>query len=131
MVILAQCCSDLQIQMQHERSPIHIQSSFDLSYGNHWNQGSNKQRVLLSQSIRNQSGQSLNSYSLEVKPFHICHILLYLQNPLFSPKLRMSVWSFYTCSLYVHLLRALALVSAMFCRFLSLSKNPASRSNWL
>ncbi|XP_047657702.1 uncharacterized protein LOC113644112 isoform X2 [Tachysurus fulvidraco] len=54
-----------RIQMQHERSPFHIQSSFDLSYGNHWNQGSNKQRVLLSQSIRNQSGQSLNSYSLE------------------------------------------------------------------
>ncbi|XP_058251674.1 apolipophorins isoform X3 [Hemibagrus wyckioides] len=54
-----------RIQMQHERSPIHIQSSLDLSYGNHWNQGSNKQRVLLNQSIRNQSGPSLTSYALE------------------------------------------------------------------
>ncbi|KAK3567891.1 hypothetical protein QTP86_027307 [Hemibagrus guttatus] len=54
-----------RIQVQHERSPVHVLSSLDLSYGNHWNQGSNKQRVLLSQSIRNQSGQSLTSYALE------------------------------------------------------------------
>lgn len=77
MVIVPLGCSGLQIQIQHERSPVHIQSSLDLSYGNQWNQGSNKQRVLLSQSIKNQSVQSLTSYALEVKPFHIWHILLY------------------------------------------------------
>ncbi|XP_049338919.1 uncharacterized protein LOC103023384 isoform X1 [Astyanax mexicanus] len=54
-----------KIQLRHERSPVHIQSSLDLSYGKQWNQGSNKQRVLLSQSIRNQSGESLTSYALE------------------------------------------------------------------
>ncbi|XP_046708205.1 uncharacterized protein LOC124387728 [Silurus meridionalis] len=54
-----------RIQIHHERSPIHIQSSLDLSYGNHWNQGSNKQRLLLSQSVRNQSGPGLTSYALE------------------------------------------------------------------
>ncbi|XP_035391907.1 uncharacterized protein LOC113570078 [Electrophorus electricus] len=54
-----------KIQLRHERSPIHIQSSLDLSYGKHWNQASNKERVLLSQSIRNQSGPSLTSYALE------------------------------------------------------------------
>ncbi|KAB5579798.1 hypothetical protein PHYPO_G00199100 [Pangasianodon hypophthalmus] len=54
-----------RIQIQHERNPVHIQSSLDLSYGNHWNQGSNKQRVLLSQSLRNQSGQNLKSYAVE------------------------------------------------------------------
>ncbi|XP_076828214.1 apolipophorins [Brachyhypopomus gauderio] len=54
-----------KIQLRHERSPIHIQSSLDLSYGKHWNQASNKDRVLLSQSIRNQSGPSLTSYALE------------------------------------------------------------------
>lgn len=81
MVILLLCCSELQIQIQHERSPIKIQSSLDLSYGNHWNQGSNKQRVLLSQSFRNQSGQSLTSYALEVKPIHSWYILLYCTAP--------------------------------------------------
>ncbi|XP_037400850.1 uncharacterized protein LOC108437497 isoform X3 [Pygocentrus nattereri] len=54
-----------KIQLRHERSPVHVQSSLDLSYGKQWNQGSNKQRVLLSQSIRNQSGESLTSYALE------------------------------------------------------------------
>ncbi|XP_066536340.1 uncharacterized protein [Hoplias malabaricus] len=54
-----------KIQLRHERSPAHVQSSLDLSYGKHWNQGSNKQRVLLSQSLRNQSGGSLTSYALE------------------------------------------------------------------
>ncbi|XP_072544439.1 uncharacterized protein [Salminus brasiliensis] len=54
-----------KVQLRHERSPLHIQSSLDLSYGKHWNLGSNKQRVLLSQSIRNQSGESLTSYALE------------------------------------------------------------------
>ncbi|KAI5612641.1 hypothetical protein C0J50_4373, partial [Silurus asotus] len=54
-----------RIQIHHERSPIHIQSSLDLSYGNQWNQGSNKQRLLLSQSVRNQSGPGLTSYALE------------------------------------------------------------------
>lgn len=69
MVFVSLCCSELQIQIQHERSPIHVQSSLNLSYGNHWNQGSNKQRVLLSQSLKNQSGQNLISYALEVNPF--------------------------------------------------------------
>lgn len=79
--IFLPCRSEIQIQIQHERSPGHIQSLLDLSYGNHWNQGSNKQRVLLSQSIRNQSGQGISSYGVEVKPFHILHILLYSSTP--------------------------------------------------
>lgn len=80
-MILSLGCSELQVQIQHERSPVHIQSSLDLSYGNQWNQGSNKQRVLLNQSLRNQSGDSLTSYALEVKPFHIWHILLLCTAP--------------------------------------------------
>lgn len=77
MVFVSLRFSEIQIQIQHERSPIHVQSSLNLSYGNHWNQGSNKQRVLLTQSLKNQSGQSLISYALEVKPYFISGIFCY------------------------------------------------------
>ncbi|TSS97525.1 Vitellogenin [Bagarius yarrelli] len=60
-----------KIQLQHQRSPVLIQSSLDLSYGNHWNQGSNKQRLLLSQSIKNQSGEGHTNYAVEVGGFII------------------------------------------------------------
>ncbi|XP_065125287.1 uncharacterized protein [Paramisgurnus dabryanus] len=55
-----------KIQFRHEQSPINIQSSLDISYGKQWNQSSNKHRILLNQSLKNQSGPSLTSYAVEL-----------------------------------------------------------------
>ncbi|XP_056598472.1 uncharacterized protein LOC130417172 [Triplophysa dalaica] len=55
-----------KIQLRHERSPIHVLSSLDISYGKQWNQSSNKHRILLNQSLRNQSGPDLTSYAVEL-----------------------------------------------------------------
>ncbi|XP_031416008.1 uncharacterized protein LOC116218434 isoform X3 [Clupea harengus] len=55
-----------KIQLRHERSGSHILSSVNLSYGKHWDQTANKHRIILSQSLRNQSRHSLTSYALEV-----------------------------------------------------------------
>ncbi|XP_073705892.1 uncharacterized protein [Garra rufa] len=55
-----------KIHLKHERSPIHIQSSLDVSYGKQWNQSSNKHRILFNQSLRNQSGPGLTSYTVEL-----------------------------------------------------------------
>ncbi|XP_057190895.1 apolipophorins-like isoform X2 [Triplophysa rosa] len=55
-----------KIQLRHERSPIHVHSSLDISYGKQWNQSSNKHRILLNQSLRNQSGPALTSYAVEL-----------------------------------------------------------------
>ncbi|XP_016386351.1 uncharacterized protein LOC107722497 [Sinocyclocheilus rhinocerous] len=55
-----------KIHLKHERSPIHVQSSLDVSYGKQWNQSSNKHRVLFNQSLRNQSEPGLTSYAVEL-----------------------------------------------------------------
>ncbi|KAL2097205.1 hypothetical protein ACEWY4_006412 [Coilia grayii] len=54
-----------KIRLRHERSAKHMVSSVDLSYGKQWDQATSKQRVLLSQSVRNQSRHGLTSYALE------------------------------------------------------------------
>ncbi|KAL4608231.1 hypothetical protein GN956_G25230 [Arapaima gigas] len=54
-----------KLLMRHEEAPELIQSELDLSYGKHWNEINNKRRVLLSQSFKNQSRNSLTSYILE------------------------------------------------------------------
>ncbi|XP_073779106.1 uncharacterized protein si:dkeyp-106c3.1 isoform X4 [Danio rerio] len=55
-----------KILFKHERSPVHVQSSLDISYGKQWNQSSNKHRILFNQSLRNQSGPDLTSYAVEL-----------------------------------------------------------------
>ncbi|XP_051722649.1 uncharacterized protein LOC127497907 isoform X1 [Ctenopharyngodon idella] len=55
-----------KIHLRHERSPIHVQSSLDISYGKQWNQSSNKHRILFNQSLRNQTGPGLTSYAVEL-----------------------------------------------------------------
>ncbi|KTF95225.1 hypothetical protein cypCar_00022356, partial [Cyprinus carpio] len=55
-----------KIHLKHERSPIHVQSSLDVSYGKQWNQSSNKHRILFNQSLRNQSEPGLTSYAVEL-----------------------------------------------------------------
>ncbi|XP_056320730.1 uncharacterized protein LOC130234526 [Danio aesculapii] len=59
-------CFRQQILFKHERSPVHVQSSLDISYGKQWNQSSNKHRILFNQSLRNQSGPDLTSYAVEL-----------------------------------------------------------------
>ncbi|XP_028831417.1 uncharacterized protein LOC114787739 [Denticeps clupeoides] len=54
-----------KIQIRHERSPSHSQSSLDVSYGKHWDQQANKQRIILNHSLQNQSRPSSTSYALE------------------------------------------------------------------
>ncbi|XP_043117620.1 uncharacterized protein LOC122360826 [Puntigrus tetrazona] len=55
-----------KIHLKHERSPVNVQSSLDVSFGKQWNQSSNKHRILFSQSLRNQSGPGLTSYAVEL-----------------------------------------------------------------
>ncbi|KAF4116813.1 hypothetical protein G5714_001366 [Onychostoma macrolepis] len=55
-----------KIELKHERSPFNVQSSLDVSFGKQWNQSSNKHRILFNQSLRNQSGPGLTSYSVEL-----------------------------------------------------------------
>ncbi|ROJ13809.1 hypothetical protein DPX16_19684 [Anabarilius grahami] len=55
-----------KIHLRHERSPIHVQSSLDISYGKQWNQSSNKHRILFNQSLRNQTGPGLTNYAVEL-----------------------------------------------------------------
>ncbi|CAG5896969.1 unnamed protein product [Menidia menidia] len=54
-----------KIHLRHEESPSHIKSSFDMSYGPHWDEINNKKTILLSQSFKNQSTKGHTSYTLE------------------------------------------------------------------
>ncbi|XP_063076045.1 uncharacterized protein LOC134466078 [Engraulis encrasicolus] len=54
-----------KVQLRHERSAKHMVSSVSLSYGKQWDQVTSKQRVVISQSLRNQSRTGLTSYALE------------------------------------------------------------------
>ncbi|TRY85495.1 hypothetical protein DNTS_015852 [Danionella cerebrum] len=55
-----------KVHLRHEKSPFHVQSSLDVSYGKQWNQSSNKHRILFNQSLKNQSEPGLTSYTLEL-----------------------------------------------------------------
>ncbi|XP_063741934.1 apolipophorins [Eleginops maclovinus] len=54
-----------KIHLRHEKSPVHIKSSLDMSYGKHWDEINNKRTLLLSHSFKNQSTQNHTSYTLE------------------------------------------------------------------
>ncbi|XP_029309262.1 uncharacterized protein LOC115022426 [Cottoperca gobio] len=54
-----------KIHLRHEESPVHIESSLDMSYGKHWDEINNKRTLLLSQSFKNQSTHNHTSYTLE------------------------------------------------------------------
>uniref|UniRef100_A0AAV2JUM6 Vitellogenin n=1 Tax=Knipowitschia caucasica TaxID=637954 RepID=A0AAV2JUM6_KNICA len=54
-----------KVQVRHEESPSLFQSHLDLSYGKHWDEINNKQKLILSQMFKNQSTQNHTSYTLE------------------------------------------------------------------
>ncbi|XP_029380588.1 apolipophorins [Echeneis naucrates] len=54
-----------KIHLRHEKSPSHVKSVLDVSYGKHWDEINNKRTLHLSQSFKNQSTQNHTSYTLE------------------------------------------------------------------
>ncbi|KAI9999784.1 hypothetical protein NQD34_011627, partial [Periophthalmus magnuspinnatus] len=55
----------LTVQVRHEESPSLLKSHLDLSYGKHWDEITNKHRLILSQTFLNQSAPNHTSYTLE------------------------------------------------------------------
>ncbi|XP_062957166.1 uncharacterized protein LOC134381001 [Cynocephalus volans] len=54
-----------KLQLRHEVGSGHVQSQLEVSYGKHWDQSSNRRRLRVSQTFRNDSAPALNNYFVE------------------------------------------------------------------
>eukprot|EP00071_Canis_lupus_P042824 XP_022276381.1 apolipophorins-like [Canis lupus familiaris] len=52
-------------QLRHQEGLGHLHSQLEVSYGEHWNESSNKRRLRVSQTFQNDSGPALSNYFTE------------------------------------------------------------------
>uniref|UniRef100_G3PU39 Uncharacterized protein n=1 Tax=Gasterosteus aculeatus TaxID=69293 RepID=G3PU39_GASAC len=100
-----------KIQLKHEESREHIQSSLDMSYGKHWDEINNKRTILLSQSFRNQSTQNHTSYTLEFS-LQVPEKNLNYRTQLLHSHVR-QVWSESSTHLKIHYNNVMPLVAGL------------------